>query len=160
MSTFTFDLNSLQASGTSVERRLSANTPDDKLTYSGNDPIVWDRVNNERLRRGLGPLPNPRPVDDGKTFNTGRGSAASTTSTREATPEERAQSERLARKFGLISNPDQTSNTFEVSGPPNMTREQAFAIFQKQVSAGGLTGFQPGDIVSAQTQAADGLAEA
>ena len=41
-----------------------------------------------------------------------------------------------------------------------MTREQAFAIFQKQASAGGLTGFQPGDIVSAQTQAADGLAEA
>jgi hypothetical protein len=160
MSTFTFDLNSLQASGTSFERGLSANTPDDKLTYSGNDPIVWDRVNNERLRRGLGPLPNSRPVDDGRTFNTGRGGAQSTTPTREATPEERAEGERLARKFGLISDPDQTSKTFEVSGPPNMTREQAFAIFQKQAAAGGLTGFQPGDIVSAQTQAADGLAEA
>ena len=160
MSTFTFDLNSLQSSGTSLERGLSANTPDDKLTYSGNDPIVWDRVNNERLRRGLSPLPNSRPVDDGRTFNTGRGGAQSTTSTREATPEERAEGERLARKFGLISDPDQTSKTFEVSGPPNMTREQAFAIFQKQASAGGLTGFQPGDIVSAQTQAADGLAEA
>jgi hypothetical protein len=160
MSTFTFDLNSLQASGTSLERGLSGNTPDDKLTYSGNDPIVWDRVNNERLRRGLSPLPNPRPVDDGRTFNTGRGGAQSTTPTRQATPEERAEGERLARKFGLINNPDQTSSTFEVSGPPNMTREQAFAIFQKQASAGGLTGFQPGDIVSAQTQAADGLAEA
>ena len=160
MSTFTFDLNSLQSSGTSLERGLSTNTPDDKLTYSGNDPIVWDRVNNERLRRGLSPLPNPRPVDDGRTFNTGRGGAQSTTPTREATPEERAEGERLARKFGLINNPDQTSKTFEVSGPPNMTREQAFAIFQKQASAGGLTGFQPGDIVSAQTQAADGLAEA
>ena len=160
MSTFTFDLNSLQASGTSLERGLSGNTPDDKLTYSGNDPIVWDRVNNERLRRGLSPLPNPRPVDDGRTFNTGRGGAQSTTPTRQATPEERAEGERLARKFGLINNPDQTSSTFEVSGPPNMTREQAFAIFQKQASAGGLTGFQPGDIVSAQTQAADGLAAA
>lgn len=160
MSTFTFDLSSLQASGASIDRGLSANTPDDKLTYSGNDPIVWDRVNNERLRRGLSPLPNSRPVDDGRTYNTGRSGAQSTTSSREATPEERAEGERLARKFGLISDPDQTSRTFEVSGPPGMTREQAFAIFQKQASAGGLTGFQPGDIVSAQTQAADGLAEA
>ena len=160
MSTFTFDLDSLQGSVGSFESKLSSGTPDDKLTYSGNDPIVWDRVNNERLRRGLSPLPNSRPVDDGRTFNTGRGGAQSTTPTREATPEERAEGERLARKFGLISDPDQTSKTFEVSGPPNMTREQAFAIFQKQASAGGLTGFQPGDIVSAQTQAADGLAEA
>ena len=157
MSTFTFDLSSLQTSGTSFERGLSANTSDDKLTYSGNDPIVWDRVNNERLRRGLSPLPNPRPVNDSKTFNTGRSGTQSTTSAREATPEERAEGERLARKFGLISNPTQTSSTFEVSGPPNMTREQAFAIFQKQASAGGLTGFQSGDILSAQTQAADGL---
>jgi hypothetical protein len=157
MSTFTFDLSSLQASGTSFERGLRANTPDDKLTYSGNDPIVWDGVNNERLRRGLSPLPNPRPVDDGRTVNTGRGGTQSTTPARDATPEERAEGERLARKFGLISNPDQTSSTFEVSGPPNMTREQAFAIFQKQASAGGLTGFQSGDILSAQTQAADGL---
>ena len=99
MSTFTFDLNSLQASGTSLERGLSGNTPDDKLTYSGNDPIVWDRVNNERLRRGLSPLPNPRPVDDGRTFNTGRGGAQSTTPTRQATPEERAEGERLARNL-------------------------------------------------------------
>ena len=49
------------------------------------------------------------------------------------------------------------SKVFEVTGPPNMTRDQAFAIFQKQASAGGLTGFQSGDILSAQTQAADGL---
>ena len=96
-------------------------------------------------------------MNDSKTFNTGRSGTQSTTSAREATPEERAEGERLARKFGLISNPTQTSSTFEVSGPPNMTREQAFAIFQKQASAGGLTGFQSGDILSAQTQAADGL---
>lgn len=49
------------------------------------------------------------------------------------------------------------SKAFEISGPPNMTREQAFAIFQKQASAGGLTGFTSGDILSAQTQAAAGL---
>lgn len=157
MSTFTFDLDSLKGSVGSFESRLSSGTPDDKLTYSGNDPIVWDRVNNERLRRGLSPLPNPRPVDDGKTYNTGRSGSQSTTPAREATPEERAEGERLARKFGLISDPDQTSKTFEVTGPPNMTREQAFAIFQKQAAAGGLTGFQSGDILSAQTQAADGL---
>ena len=157
MSTFTFDLDSLQASVGSFESRLSSSTADDKLTYSGNDPIVWDRVNNERLRRGLSPLPGSRPVDDGKTFNTGRSGSQSTTTAREATPEERAQSERLARKFGLISDPGQISKTFEVTGPPNMTREQAFAIFQKQAESGGLTGFQSGDILSAQTQAADGL---
>ena len=157
MSTFTFDLDSLKGSVGSFESRLSSGTPDDKLTYSGNDPIVWDRVNNERLRRGLSPLPNPRPVDDGKTYNAGRSGSQSTTPAREATPEERAEGARLARKFGLISDPGQTSKTFEVTGPPNMTREQAFAIFQKQAAAGGLTGFQSGDILSAQTQAADGL---
>ena len=157
MSTFTFDLDSLQASVGSFESRLSSGTADDKLTYSGNDPIVWDRVNNERLRRGLSPLPNPRPVDNGTTLNTGRSGSQSTTPAREATPEERAEGERLARKFGLISDPGQTSKTFEVTGPPNMTREQAFAIFQKQAAAGGLTGFQSGDILSAQTQAVDGL---
>jgi hypothetical protein len=38
-----------------------------------------------------------------------------------------------------------------------MTREQAFEIFKKQADAGGLTGFAPGDVLSAQTQAKDGL---
>jgi hypothetical protein len=162
MSTFTFDLESLKGSVGSFERGLSANTPDSKLTYSGNDPIVWDRVNNERLSRGLSPLPNPKPVDDGKKFNTGSRSAppaANPSTDRPLTEAERAQAAAIARQFGL-PDPVATAKTFEVSGPPNMTREQAFEIFQKQVSAGGLTGFQPGDIVSAQTQAADGLAEA
>ena len=126
MSTFTFSLQD----ASSFESTLSSNTPDDKLTYSGNDPIVWDRVNNQRLSRGLDPLPNPRPVDDGKTYSTGRG---------QTTP------------------PGQTSKTFDVDGPPGMTREEAYAIFQKQVSSGGLTGFLPGDVLSAKTQAADGL---
>ena len=40
-------------------------TPDDKLTYSGNDPIVYDRVNNERLRRGLPGFTRPRPTGEG-----------------------------------------------------------------------------------------------
>ena len=140
MSKFTFDLNSLKEIGqplsgqvASLERGLSANTPDDKLTYSGTDPIVWDRVNNERLQRGLSPLPGPRPVDDGRTFGNGRGGT---------------------------TLPGNTSKTFEVNGPPGMTREQAFEIFKKQANTGGLDGFNSGDILSAQTQAADGLASA
>ena len=126
MSTFTFSLQDAK----SFESKLGSSTPDDKLTYSGNDPIVWDRVNNQRLSRGLDPLPNPRPVDDGKTYSTGRG---------QTTP------------------PGQTSKTFDVDGPPGMTREEAYAIFQKQAGSGALTGFSPGDVLSAKTQAADGL---
>lgn len=162
MSTFTFDIESLKSGplaqqAKSFESGLYANTPDDKLTYSGNDPIVWDRVNNERLRRGLSPLPGSRPVDDGRTYNTGRGSSQSTTPTREATPEERAQGAALAKKFGLINDPGQSSTTFDVEGPPGMTRDQAFEIFKKQYESGGLTGFNPGDVLNAQSQAASGL---
>ena len=29
------------------------NTPDEDLVYLGDDEIVWDRINAERLRRGL-----------------------------------------------------------------------------------------------------------
>ena len=64
----------------------------------------------------------------------------------------------LASLKTLANSPQ--SKIFEINGPPDMTREQAFAIFQKQAAAGGLTGFQSGDILSAQTQAADGLASA
>ena len=163
MSTFTFDLESLKGSvGSSVasfESGLSANTPDDKLTYSGNDPIVWDRVNNERLRRGLSPLPGPRPVDDGKTYG-GRGGATTTTaSNRPLTEEEKAKAAAIAKQFG-VPDPTAVSKTFELNCPPGTTREQAFEIFQKQAKSGGLTGFAPGDVLSAQTQAADGLASA
>jgi len=133
MSTFTFSLEGAASTASSFESKLSANTPDDKLTYSGNDPIVWDRINNQRLSRGLAPLSNPRPTDDGKTYPQGRGG---------------------------VTPPGQTSKTFDVDAPPGMTREEAYAIFQKQVSTGGLTGFNPGDVLSAQTQAADGLASA
>lgn len=160
MSTFTFDLSSLsgiQSQASSFESGLSANTPDDKLTYSGNDPIVWDRVNNERLRRGLSPLPGTRPVDDGRTYNA-RGGAASTSTapSRPLTEEEKAKAAAVAKKFGL-PDPTAAAKTFEVNGPPGMTREQAFEIFKKQANTGGLTGFSPGDILSAQTQAADGV---
>ena len=49
---------------------------------------------------------------------------------------------------------------FEIKGPPGLSLEQAKAIFDKQVDAGSLVGFKKGDILSAATQAADGLAAA
>jgi hypothetical protein len=36
---------------------LYSNTPDSELTYSGDDPTVFERINQERARRGLPPLP-------------------------------------------------------------------------------------------------------
>jgi hypothetical protein len=49
---------------------------------------------------------------------------------------------------------------FEIKGPDGLTLEQAKAIFDKQVSTGSLVGFKPGDVLSATTQAAKGLASA
>jgi hypothetical protein len=49
---------------------------------------------------------------------------------------------------------------FELKGPPGLTLEQAKAIFDKQATTGSLVGLKPGDIVSASTQAAQGLASA
>lgn len=52
-----------------VGNSLYSSTPDSDLFYNGDDPIVWDRINDERLRRGLSPLPNPRPEDpDAPTY--------------------------------------------------------------------------------------------
>lgn len=160
MSTFTFDLESIKGSVGSFESALYSKTPDDKLTYSGNDPIIWDNVNNERIRRGLSPLPGPRPVDDGKTYNYRSGNQPTNAGTaRELTPEETAKAAAIAKQFGL-PDPTAVSKTFDVEGPTGMTREQAFEIFKKQADTGGLTGFAPGDTLSAETQAADGLSAA
>jgi hypothetical protein len=160
MSTFTFDLSSLNGVTSSVgsfESGLFSKTPDDKLTYSGTDPIVWDRTNNERLRRGLSPLPGTRPVDDGKTYGRFQGTPpASTAPNRPLTEAEKAQAAAISKQFGL-PDPTAVSKTFELNCPPGTTREQAFEIFKKQADAGGLNGFSPGDVLSAQTQANDGL---
>jgi hypothetical protein len=158
MSEFVFDLKGISGSVASFESGLSANTPNDKLTYSGTDPIVWDRVNNERLRRGLSPLPGTRPVDDGKTYDPYRRSnpPANTAPNRPLTEAEKAQAAAIAKQFGL-PDPTATAETFKLNCPPGTTREQAFEIFKKQADAGGLTGFAPGDILSAETQAKDGL---
>jgi hypothetical protein len=163
MSEFTFDLSSLNgitSATTSLETGLFSKTPDDKLTYSGTDPIIWDRTNNERLRRGLSPLPGSRPIDDGKTYGRFQGTPpASTAPNRPLTEEEKARAAAISKQFGL-PDPTAVAETFKVNGPPGMTREQAFDIFKKQANAGGLTGFSSGDVLSAQTQAKDGLEEA
>ena len=49
---------------------------------------------------------------------------------------------------------------FSIKGPDGLTREQAEAVFKKQDATGSLVGFQPGDSLSAASQAADGLASA
>jgi len=53
-----------------------------------------------------------------------------------------------------------SAKTFKISGPDSLTREQAQAIFEKQVKTGGLTGFKSGEVLSAATQVAAGLTSA
>lgn len=140
MSQFTFnlngavvnqaDLNNLAGATTKFESSLYSQTKDSDLTYTGSDSIVWDRINSERLRRGLSSLTDigyPRPADD-------------------AAP--------------VAAAPAGGEQTFTIKGPPGMTLEQAQAIFKQQVDSGGLTGFRVGDAINASTQAADGLATA
>jgi hypothetical protein len=49
---------------------------------------------------------------------------------------------------------------FEVKAPPGFTLEQAKAVFDKQGETGSLVGLKPGMVLSAATQAAQGLASA
>jgi len=49
--------------GPSIDTSLYSKTKDEDLTYTGDDGIVWDRINTERLRRSLSGLPNPRPKE-------------------------------------------------------------------------------------------------
>lgn len=58
------------------------------------------------------------------------------------------------------SDAEGTAKQFTIEGPSTLTREQAQAIFEKQVKTGALTGFKAGDVLSAATQAAAGLAGA
>lgn len=133
MGNFTFSLPGVGPNtGTEINASLYSKTKDADLTYTGSDPTVWDRINAERLRRGLPGLASlgyPRPPEETPA------PAAPTTAGGGA-------------------------STFEVKGPPSMTYEQAKAIFDKQVKTGALVGFKSGDTLSAATQAADGLAAA
>jgi hypothetical protein len=52
--------------GPSIDTSLYKSTKDEDLTYKGDDGIVWDRTNAERLRRslpGLAAIGSPRPLD-------------------------------------------------------------------------------------------------
>ncbi len=76
-----------------------ANTPDSDLIYFGDDPIVWDRINAERLRRGLPPLSNPRPADDSQGAGAPAGAAPVAASPAAADALRQAE----ARKEALIN---------------------------------------------------------
>ena len=67
MPKFTFSLPAATGAEAAIEDTLSTGTRDEDLTYTGDDSIVWDRVNATRLRRGLPGLAAigyPRPEDD------------------------------------------------------------------------------------------------
>jgi hypothetical protein len=77
------------------------NVPDSDLIYFGDDPIVWDRVNAERLRRGLPPLSNPRPTGDEPNVSVPRASsAAAADELRQA----ESRRESLIRQIGNVEN--------------------------------------------------------
>ena len=57
-------ISAAQQAGTALNQARFKNTKDEDLTYSGPDPLVWDEINSERLRRNLPGLPNPRPAED------------------------------------------------------------------------------------------------
>lgn len=132
MPSFVFNVDQVTAAAAGAQLstlniNLYANTADRDLVYNGNDPAVWDRVNAERIRRGLPSLagfgPRPREL-----------------ATSNLPPTD---------VFG-------NAKEFTVSGA-TLTRDQAFGIFRSQVLSGGLTGFKAGEALSAATQLADGL---
>jgi hypothetical protein len=53
-----------------------------------------------------------------------------------------------------------TGQPFEIKGPNGLTLDQAKAIFDQQSKSGSLTGFKPGQALSAASQAAAGLSSA
>lgn len=132
MASYTFSLPSSVASAAgstanTINQNLYSRTADEDLTYSGSDDIVWDRVNAERLRRGLPSLteigiPRPPPTEEPTT-----------------------------------ETPSNGPRTFTIKGPAGMTEAQARAIFDEQVRAGSFVGFKPGDVLNSAKQAAAGL---
>ena len=112
MAEFVFNLDQLKSSVGKFESGLYSKTKDEDLKYTGNDYIIWDRTNAERIRRGLPSLTDTgyaRPPED-TTSVPATGSAP--------------------------TNADGTAKTFALKGPPGFTREQAFAIFKKQADTG------------------------
>ena len=123
-----------------------ANTADNKLVYTGDDPIVWNRVNKLRLEQGLPGLADiglPRPVDDGKSFNSPYSQYTPATSTYTGS------GSKFTFNFG--------GENFTVNTPAGTTEAQARAIFDQQASTGSLTGLIPGQTLDAAKQFAGGL---
>ena len=54
----------------------------------------------------------------------------------------------------------ESGESYTIKGPQGMTADQARAILKQQLSTGSLVGFKVGEVLSAATQAADGLPSA
>ena len=75
MSEFSFSLNGASVGSLiaqvpkiqgGLESQLASGAKDSDLVYKGDDYLIWDRTNGERLRRGLPSLATlgyPRPKD-------------------------------------------------------------------------------------------------
>jgi hypothetical protein len=148
MSEFSFSLNGASVGSlvnrvpqaqASFESQLASGAKNSDLVYTGDDYLIWDRTNGERLRRGLPGLAEigyPRPKDS---------------------PPSAENSSAYYGPPPNINIPEVSGEVFKIKGPPGMTFDQAKAIFETQVKTGSLTGFKVGDTLSAATQAADGL---
>jgi hypothetical protein len=62
--------------------------------------------------------------------------------------------------FTIPGAPPGTASTIDIKGPAGLTEAQARQIFEKQLDTGALVGIKPGGIISAATQAAQGLSGA
>lgn len=51
-----FNLPNWTGDSGGIDAALYSNTDDSSLTYSGDDPIILNRINSERVRRGMQPL--------------------------------------------------------------------------------------------------------
>lgn len=107
-----------------VNTNFYQQTSNDDLTYSGDDPIVWDRVNAERIRRGLPGLASigyPRPAEEvNSTASTNSGNG------------------------GTYSFTGANNQVFEVRVPAGMSEADARSYFEKEFNAGKLTNLNIG----------------
>lgn len=122
-----------------------ADTADNKLVYTGQDPIVWNRVNKLRLEQGLPGLADiglPRPANDSKSYSP----YSQYTPTTSAST---GSGSKFTFNFG--------GENFTVNAPAGTTEAQARAIFDQQASTGSLIGLQSGQTLDAAKQFAGGL---
>jgi hypothetical protein len=76
MAKFTFSLPAPGGSGgfDAVDNALTSGATEQELVYTGDDPIIWDRINGQRLRRnlpGLADIGYPRPQDSAVSSGAG-----------------------------------------------------------------------------------------